>query len=128
MLKRQASGLKPARKKKKGNATYTVTSLDPAPKDKMAVENVRVWNMSISEATGRIGGTRKTRKHYRQVSPGPSGEPSTSERPGGAEGTADLEDPGVFADSESPPEVVKQRPKRKRVRVVKQNDSVSGNY
>ena len=67
-------------------------------------------------------------KHYHQASPGPS-EPSTSERPGGDEEAVDLEDPGVLADSESPPGVVgKQRQKRKRVRVIKQNDSVSDDY
>ena len=43
--------------------------------------------------------------------------------------TADLEDSGFLADSESPPEVGNKRHlKRSRVRPIKQNDSVSGNY
>lgn len=128
MLKRQASGPKPARKKKKGNATYTSSSLDPSPEDKLVAENIRVWNLSTSETTGRVKGTRKTHKHYYQASPGPSVGPSTSEKPDD-EGTAGLEDPGFLADSESPPEAInKRRPKRSRVRVIKQNDSVSGNH
>ena len=126
MLKRQASGLKTTRKKKKGNATYSVSSFDPAPKDKMAVENVRVWNISTSEKMGRITGSRRNLKHYRQVSPSPPDGPSTSGKPGEFEGTADVEDTRHLADSELLPEVPnKPHPKWKRVRTLKENDSVS---
>jgi len=49
-----------------------------------------------------------------------------SENPEGAEATATFEDSGNLADSElSPTTASKQRPKRKRVRVLKENDSVS---
>ena len=92
----------------------------------MAVEGVRVWNLTASEK-GRIGGTRKTHKHYHQT---PLEEPSTSERPGENDETAILEDAGNIADSEAPLQAVgTQRPKRKRrVRTVKNNDSVSVIY
>ena len=125
MLKRQASGPKTACKKKKGNMTYSVSSFDTTPKDKRAVEDIRVWNISTSEKTGRITGSRRNLKHYRQVSPGPPEGPSTSGKPGGFEETAGEEDTGILADSESPSEVLnKPRPKRKRVRTLKENDSV----
>ena len=126
MLKRQASGPKTARKKKKGNAMYSVSSFDPPRKDKVAVEDIRVWNISTSEKTGRITSSRKNLKHFRQVSPSPPEGPSTSEKLGGFEETADVEDTGILADSESPSEVLnKPRPKRKHVRTLKENDSVS---
>ena len=125
MLKRQATGPKTARKKKKGNATYSVSSFDPPPKDKKAVEEIRVWNISTLEKTGRITGSRRNLKHYRQISPSPPEGLSTSEKPGEIEGNADV-DTGVLADSESPSEVLNNpRPKRKRVRTLKENDSVS---
>lgn len=128
MQKRPANEYKRVRKKKKGNATYTSSSLDPTPEEKMALEDVRIWNVSTSETTGRIRGTRKTHRHYRQVSPSPPEEPSTSGKPGGAEDIADFEDPGNVADSELLPVTAsKQRRKRKRVRVLKENDSVSVN-
>jgi len=124
MLKRQTSGPKTARKKKKGNATYTLSSVD-SPDEKLAVEDVRVWSISTSEKTGRITASRRTLKHY-HVPQSLPGEPSTSKKPGGAEEVADVEETGVLADSESSAEMAgKRRPKRKRVRVVKENDSVS---
>jgi len=123
MLKRRAGAPKTARKKKKGNATYVTTALDPSDDEKVAVEDVRVWNISTSERTGRMMASRRTFKHYSQVSP--PEEPSTSKEPGRAEEVAGAEDPGILADSESSPETAgKQRPKRKRVR-AKGNDSVS---
>lgn len=122
MLKRQASGPKPARKKKKGNATFAETSLDSTPEDKI-VEDVCVWNLKAS-ATGQVGGTRKTHRYYHQA---PLEELSTSENPEGPEETAVQEDTGNLADSETPIDM--QRPKRKkRVRTHKENDSVSGIY
>ena len=125
MLKRRANAPKATRKKKKGNATYALDSLDPISEDEMAVEDVRVWNISTSEATGRVMANRRTLKHYSQVLPSPPEESSTSEKLGGIEGNADVEDAGVLADSETSGIVKKRRPKRKRVRVHKENDSVS---
>jgi len=125
MLKRRTSGPKTVRKKKKGNTTYAFTSLDP-PNKKPVVEDIRVWNISTSETTGRITANRRTLKHYHQAPPSLPEEPSTSKEPGGVEEAADVEEPGNLADSESPSKIVrKRRPKRKRVRAVKENDSVS---
>ena len=125
MLKRRTDGPKTARKKKKGNATYALSSLDPISEDEAATEDVRVWDISTSEKTGRVMASRKTLKHYRQVLPSPPEEPSTSEKLGGVEGGADVEDAGVLADSEDSKIVKIRRPKRKRVRTFKENDSVS---
>lgn len=126
MLKRPAKGPKTARKKKKGNSTYALSSLDPSDddEDKVAVEDVRVWDISTSEKTGRMTASRKTLKHYSLVSP--PEEPSTSKELGGVEENPSAEDPGNLADSEIPLETAgKPKRKRKRVRVVKENDSVS---
>jgi hypothetical protein len=124
MLKRRANAPKTARKRKKGNATYATTSLDPTDDDKMVVEDVRVWDISASEKTGRVTGSRRTLKHYHQASASLPEEPSMSGGPGGAEEIANTEESGIFADTESSKVAGKQRPKRKRVR-VKENDSVS---
>lgn len=126
MLKRRTNGPRIARKRKKGNATYTLSSLDPTSEDDLPTEDVRVWNISASEKTGRVMASRKTLKHYRQVIPSSPEEPSTSTKPGGVEETADVEDTGVLADSEFSKPVKIKRPKKKRVRVFKENDSVSG--
>lgn len=129
MLKRPANDPKRARKKKKGNASYTSSSLDPTPEEKMVVEDVRIWNTSISEKTGRIRGTRKTHHHFHQPSPSPPEGLSMGEGSGWVEDTAGAEDSGHLADSELPPVTTdKRRPKRKRVKTLKQNDSVSVNH
>lgn len=118
MLKRQTSGTGTVRKKKKGNATYSSSSMDSASKGTNVVENIRVWNISTSDKSGRVLANRKTFKRYSEVSP--SEIPLASVNPGAVEET------GALADSESLPETVeKQRPKRKRVQTVKENDSVS---
>jgi hypothetical protein len=124
MLKRQSSGPKTARKKKKGNATYGFTSLDPVEDKETTVEDIRVWNISTSEKTGRVKASRRNLKRHRQPSPE---ERSASKKAEGVEEAADVEESGILADSESAPVTVdRQRPKRTRVRVVKENDSVSG--
>lgn len=123
MLKRQAGGPKTARKKKKGNATYSATGFDPTD-DEMAVEDIRVWDISTSETTGRMTANRRTLKHYHQTPSNLPEGPSTSERPGGIR-EAVVEDTGTLADTESLKKVGKQRRKRKRVRTIKENDSVS---
>ena len=125
MQKRRASGPKTARKKKKGNATYALASLDPISEDEVAAEDIRVWNISTSEATGRVMASRRTLRHHRQVLPNSLEGPSISETPGGAGESADIEDVGVLADSESSKKIKGQRPKRRRVRTFKENDSVS---
>lgn len=120
MLKRQASGTKPVRKRKKGNATYVASSLDPIVKGEKVLENVRVWRISSADGTGRVRASRKTVKHFSQVLPE---LPSTSKWD---EGVADAEETGVLADSESPSDPLRRGPsKPKRVRTFKENDSVS---
>ena len=123
MLKRWTDAPKAPRKKKKGNATYALSSLDPASEDDTTVEDVRVWNISTSETTGCVMASRRNLKHYRQVVPCPP--EVLLMRKGGVEECADAEDAGVLADSEDREPVKKQRPKRKRVRITKENDSVS---
>ena len=127
MLKRQANAPKTARKKKKGNATYSTISLDPSSDDeKMVTEDIRVWDISASNKTGRVAASRTTLKHCYQVSPSLPDVSSAGERPGVAEGVTDVDEAGVFADSESPSKTVnKKRSKRKRARVHRENDSVS---
>ena len=124
MLKRRADGPKTGRKKKKGNATYASTSLDPTDDEKQVVEDIRVWNISTSEKTGRLTASRRTLKHYHEAQPSLSEEPSTSKKLGGV----DAEDTGALADTQSPKTVGKRRWKRKRVRLVKENDSVSWSF
>ena len=124
MLKRQSSVPKTARKKKKGNATYGFSSLDTVKDEKVPVEAIRVWSISTSERTGRVNASRRTLKHHHQLPQNLPQEPSESKKLE-VEATGDVEESGALADSESPATVNKQGPKRKRVRVVKENDSVS---
>lgn len=124
MSKRQASNPKAVRKKKKGNTTYKISSLDPSDDEKMAVEDLRVWDISTSENTGRMTAKRRILKHYSKGLP--PEEPSRSQKYEEVKEVAYAEDAGILADSETSPETTdKQRPKRKRVRVIKENDSVS---
>ena len=124
MLKRQAGASRTVRKRKKGNTTYSVGSLDPPIDDKRAVEHIRVWDISTSENTGRISANRRTVKQYHQVSPSRPEGPSTSKKPEGNEG-GDVEEAGILGDAESLPGMTTQRPKRKSVKSLKENDSVS---
>lgn len=121
MLKRRASGNRSTRRKKKGNVAYSFSSLDPSDDENTVVENVRIWDISASEKTGRMTATRRTLKHHSGVLP--PGEPSTSQR---VEKVAGVEDSAFLADSETPLKAAgNHRPKRKRIRVVKENDSAS---
>ena len=125
MLKRQASAPnKNARKKKKGNATYTMASLDPTDDDGRVVEDIRVWDISTSETTGRVRASRRTHKHYSQASSSLPGGSSTNKKLGeGDEEVASVEDTGNHADSET--SGCPKRKRAKRVRILKENDSVS---
>jgi hypothetical protein len=124
MLKRQASGIKSGRKKRKGNTMFESFTISPND-DKKTFEHVRVWNISSSEK-GRVKGSRKTIKHYSQASP--SEESPTSNNPGRAEVDV-VEETGVLADSESPSKTVREPGKRrKRIRTIKENDSVSVSF
>lgn len=98
--------------------------LDPPDNPPPAVKAVRVWKLEKSETSGRVTGTRRNHQHFHE---GPS-ELSREEHPS----TSDWEDVTVPASrepSEQPPakplKPSKPTTKRKRVRVVKENDSVS---
>lgn len=130
MAKRQASAPNNSRKRKKGNATYAMTSLDPTDEDKRVAEDIHVWNISTSETTGRVRASRTTHKHYYQVAPSLPGGSSMNKKPGEEDAeVSGFEDTGILADSEPSEVVDKQHPKpkrkRTRVRVIKENDSVS---
>jgi hypothetical protein len=124
MSKRQTSNPGTVRKKRKGNTTWKTSSLDPSDDEKMTAEDVRVWDISTSENTGHMTARRKNLKHYSKALP-PEG-PSTRRKQGEVGEVACVEDAGILADSETVPQTTyKQRQKRKRVRTVKENDSVS---
>ena len=124
MRKRQATAPKTARKKTKGNTTFDESSFDPPDDGNMVVEDIHSWDISTSERTGRITANRTNLKHYHQTLP--SLPEATGKRPETAEEVTDADETGILADSESPPKTAdKRRQKRKRTRVLKENDSVS---
>jgi hypothetical protein len=124
MSKRQTSNPGTVRKKRKGNTMWKTSSLNPSDDEKMTAEDVRVWDISTSENTGHMTARRKNLKHYSKALP-PEG-PSTRWKQGEVGEVACVEDAGILADSETVPHTTyKQRQKRKRVRTVKENDSVS---
>lgn len=104
-------------RKKKGRASYAVVDLDSADKPKKESENIRVWNISKSETTGRVSAMRKNHKHAYARLPKPLFEEFTT-----------IEDSDAPANVEqSEQQQTKSGTKRKRVRTkaVKDNDSVS---
>ena len=115
MSKRSAVDSRPLRKRKKAGASYASISIDGPNGRAVKVEDIRVWNVSTSEATGRVSATRRTHKHLYESLPVPS-----CEEPPGVKSIADLADP---EPSEPPP--AEPVAKRKRVRAAKENDSVS---
>jgi hypothetical protein len=124
MVKRQANDPKATRKRKKGNTSYKFFSHDSSDDEKVVVEDSHVWDVSTSDKTGRITAKKRISKHYSNVLL--PEEPSTSQKQGRIEEATNVEDVGILADSEGPHETTdkKLRRKRKRVRVVKENDSV----
>lgn len=79
------------------------------------VEDIAVWNMSLSETTGRVSSTRKLRRHVYESSP----ELSHDRLPA----IVDVDTGADLESSEAPP--AKSIGKRRRVRATKENDSVS---
>lgn len=126
MLKRPKGVAKASRKRRKGNTTYQTSTLDPIDDDKSVVEDIRVWDVSTSEKTGRVTAKRRTLKHHSQVSSNLHNELLTNEKPGGDAEATSVEETGILADTEFSEMVDKPRPKRKRAKVAKENDSVSG--
>ena len=85
------------------------------------MEDIRVWDISTSKATGRVTAKRRTLQNQSQVPV----EPSTSKGPEKGEEVAQVDDTGNLADTESSGIIGEPRPKRKREKVSKENDSVS---
>ena len=120
MLKRPKGATKFPRKRKKGNTTCEFSSLDGTD-DKKIMEDIRVWDISTSKATGRVTAKRRILQNHSQV----PGEPPTSKGPEKGEEIAHVEDTGNLADTEFSEIKKKSCPKKKRVKVSKENDSVS---
>ena len=58
MLKHRASGPKAVCKKKKGNATYTISSFNPSNDEGKIAEDICVWDISASEKRGHMKASR----------------------------------------------------------------------
>ena len=115
MSKRNATGSRLARKRRKAGVSYDTIDLDAVNARPNKVEDIRVWNMTTSEKTGHVSGTRRNYQHTYENSP-----EFLREEPPPVEDTNIPVDPGP---SELPQ--AGSATKRKRVRTVKENDSVS---
>ena len=107
-------GSRPPRKKKRGRATYAAVDLDSADGHAEELENIRVWNISKSETTGRVSATRKNREHAYASLPVPLREESPA-----------IEHSDAPENPEQPPTESSTKRKRARAKTVKSNDSVS---
>ena len=112
MSKRNAGEYQRSRKRKKEG--YGKVDLDALVQRRDKVEDIRVWDVAMSETTGRVSGSRKTHHHVYESSPESHEEPP-------AEVTA----PTDPESSELPPPASAAKPKRVRIRIMKENDSVS---
>ncbi|KAF9784124.1 hypothetical protein BJ322DRAFT_1109983 [Thelephora terrestris] len=124
MHKRRAEDPKEARKRKKGT-TYSIATLDPPNSSKRPVENIRVWDVSTSEQTGRVSATRRIVMHQHKGAPDQPEEQTTGKGDEGG-GEAHVEEAGTLADSESSPEMEKPPQRRQRAKKAsksKGNDS-----
>ena len=117
MSKRNATGSRPSRKRRKGGVSFGETTLDPPDDNPPSIETIRVWTLGRSEATGRLSGTRKNHEHLHE---GPS--ETFREEESSANDWEDVFDPASQEPIEQPP--AKPAAKRKRVRIRKENDSV----
>lgn len=123
MSKRNAADSRLARKRRKEGVSHAVVDLDAMTGRSERVEPIRVWNITTSGTTGRVSGTRKILNHVYESSPGPSREESREES---HEESPFVGDIGTPAETEpSVPLPKKSTTKRRRVRVAKENDSVS---
>lgn len=115
MSKRSASEYRLSRKRKKDRASYASVDLNALVRRGKKTEDISVWDMSVSEKTGRITASRK---NYRHVYQSPQ-EPLHEDPP--ANICEEITAPGDPGLGELSPKLVV---KRKRVR-VRENDSVS---
>jgi len=116
MSKRSASEYRLSRKRKKDGASYASVDLDALVRRGKKVEDIRVWDVSMSEKTGRTTASRKTYRHVYQSQP----EPLHEDPP--ADICEEITAPGDPGPGKPPPRLVAKRRKRARVR---ENDSVS---
>lgn len=118
MSKRNATSSRASRKRRKsGYASLDFDALNESKREsKHKVEEIRVWNVTASGTNGRVSATRKNRQLIYESLP----EPSREEAVPVGESIATPADP---EPSEPPP--AKSVAKRRRVRITKENDSVS---
>ena len=116
-LKRHATGASRSRKKRRGGSSYASIDLDSPDKHAGEVEVIRVWDVTRSVTTGRVSATCTAHRHIYE---GPS-------KPLCEEPASVVKDVDISPDPEPSGQApTKGRVKRKpRVRIVKENDSVS---
>ena len=115
MSKRYAAGPLRPRKRTKGSS-YASVDLDLPDERLKDTEIIRVWDVTTSKTSGRVSATRKTHLHVNEGVSKPTRE----------EQTPIVEDVGTPTDHEPnkrPP--TKRVAKRRKQRIVKENDSVS---
>jgi len=117
MSKRNAKEHRQSWKRKKEGASYASVDLDALTQRREKVEDIRVWSMTMSEMTGHVTASRKNCQHIYEVPPGLLHKMPPSDA---GEEIATPADPEL--SEPLPPASVA---KRKRVRVTKENDSVS---
>ena len=111
MSKRNGEGYRLPRKKRKAGVSYARVDLDVSEESLERVEHIRVWNITKSETNGRVSATRKNYQHF-YTSPldSPHEDPPAVEE---------------IAPESPEPRAAESITKQKRVRAVKENDSVS---
>jgi len=115
MSKRTVTSSRQSRKRKKAGVSYSVVDLDESP-DK--TEDIRVWDVTMSATSGRVSATRKNYQHFYESPQEPlHEEPPTVE---------DIAAPADPEPNELPP--AESVVKRRRIRAVKENDSVCSTY
>lgn len=120
MSKRTVTSSRQSRKRKRAGVSYSVVDLDESP-DK--TEDIRVWDVTMSTTSGRVSATRKNYQHSYASPQEPLHEEPLHEEPPTAK---DIVAPADPEPNELPP--AESVAKRKRVRAVKENDSVCSTY
>lgn len=118
MSKRNATGSRSSRKRRKGGTSYATVDLDSLGDSSPKVENIRVWKVAVSETTGRVSATRRNYRHFHK---GPS-ELSHEDQPSVVE---DVDTPAIPEPNKQLPVEPAAKRKKKKVKVTKENDSVS---
>ena len=118
MSKRNVGGSRASRKRRRAGASYGEMNLDESDEGPEETEDIRVWKITTSETTRLVSATRKTHKHSLQH----TSKPQHEEPPP----TPTVEEASTPVDPEPrKASRAKVAGKRRRVRVVKENDSVS---